>query len=239
METFIKFGLGNIIGLIYAFIFCFISIRKYKNASYKEKLKPIRFALHTILVMEILKISYHIHYFGFMASTLYPIIYCSLPFYLYSIILHKSPDTPLWRVAVATSILPYLVIGLYLACYYPKTNDLSLIGVICNAHSRIYHMIIMGVSIYLLHSKIYDFRFKDFFLSASYNSGYIILSGVLSLVVTGPISYFNPYDKYLSFFFEPFGFLVGNFVLCIVVYVISFLIYFTVNFVKRKKPRLS
>ena len=60
MNRWIYYGVANGIGVLFGTIFLIISLKKYKNSSYNEKLKPLKFLYILFILLEILKIFYHI-----------------------------------------------------------------------------------------------------------------------------------------------------------------------------------
>lgn len=241
MTNWIYFGCSNGLGVLFCVLFVLIGVLKSKNKSYSEQLKPIKFLFILVVVLEIIKITYHICVQSYFPPQRYPIVFCSLIMYTYPIICFNDKDKMITRVSMALSIIPVVVIsGMYLFIF-PDATNASIYSFIMNLHSRFYHFAMLAGALYMLILKMYDFRFKDYFMAASIASLYIVFCTVVSLLLKGDISYFGPDSGPLKFFYNLFGYAIGNVLICIVIYIVAFLVYYIINYfiLKQNKSEMN
>lgn len=230
------FFVCNLLGTIFGILFLFLSLKFFKDKPYEKKIIPIRVVFFILVFLEIIKIYYLISAHGTFNPKSYPIIYCSCAMYFYGIIGFSKKDNIVSRVAKANMIIVFIVMGVLYHFIFPgldKTTNLE--GFILHIHSRVYHILLMYVAIYMLINKMYDFRFKDCIFLAIFNSSYFIFSTILSLFIKGEISNFGPESAELSWFYDIVGYAPGNLILCILASLFSVLIYSSINFFKKSK----
>lgn len=230
MDKFIFHGIPNLVGLLFSIAFVWFCAVKFKRKGYKDKLKPLIFLYAMLMILEIVKIFYHITVQGAYPPQRYPIVFCSLIMFTYPIICHSKKETMAVRISKALSIIPCIVIG---ACYLFVLPDVSsgfsTYSFVMNLHSRFYHFCMLAGALYMIFVKLYDFRFKDFFASGLTVGGYFLLCTILSLFIGGNLSYFGPTSAPVQFLYQALGYGVGNIVLSIVAMLLSFLSFALIN----------
>lgn len=228
MDKFIFHGIPNLIGALFCVAFVWICTAKFKKKSYNDKLKPLIFLYVMLIILEFFKIFYHISVQAQYPPQRYPIVFCSLIMFTYPIICHSKKEN-ITRIAKALSIIPCVVIG---ACYLfilPNVSGFSTYSFVMNLHSRFYHFCMLAGALYMIFIKLYDFRFKDFFMSGLSVGGYFVLCTVLSLAIGGNLSYFGPTSAPVQFLYNALGYAVGNVVLIILAVIISFVAFALIN----------
>ena len=113
-------------------------------------------------------------------------------------------------------------------------EDISFIN---NFHSRFYHFCMFAGSAYMLITKMYDFKFSDFYPCVLTVGIYLVFSCVISIFLNTDISLFTINSVYFGFIYDTFGYCVGNILLFIVLYILSFGAYYFINkvFYRRSK----
>lgn len=244
MDKFIFHGIPNLIGALFSIAFVWFCAVKFKRKSYKDKLKPLIFLYAMLMILEIIKIFYHITVQGAYPPQRYPIVFCSLIMFTYPIICHSKKETMAVRISKALSIIPCIVIG---ACYLFVLPDVSsgfsTYSFVMNLHSRFYHFCMLAGALYMIFVKLYDFRFKDFFASGLTVGGYFLLCIILSLFIGGNLSYFGPTNAPVQFLYQAVGYAVGNVLLCIAAMLLSLAAFAFINLCislhKKRKTSLS
>ena len=244
MSNLLYYGISNGVGVAFCLVFCIVCISKFKNADYNKKLLPLKFLYILLICLEVVKIFYHICYAKNYPAQRYPIVFCSLVMYTYPIICYTKSNSIACRVCKALSVIPCIVIGsLYLFVGFGNATGASDYSFIMNLHSRFYHFCMLAGAIYIIAVKLYDFNFKDFYFSGLAVSAYFVLCTVLSLFVGDNISYFGPTSAPVQIVYNNFGYAVGNLLLCILAWLISFIVFMLINLIKhlakRKKSQLQ
>lgn len=230
MDKFIFHGIPNLIGALFSIAFVWFCVIKFKKKSYKDKLKPLIFLYVMLIILEVIKIFYHITVQNAYPAQRYPIVFCSLIMFTYPIICHSKKETIAVRISKALSIIPCVVIGVcYLFILPDVSSGFSSYSFVMNLHSRFYHFCMLAGALYMIFVKLYDFRFKDFFASGLTVSAYFLLCTVLSLFIGGNLSYFGPTSAPVQFLYQALGYGVGNIVLSIVAMLLSFLSFALIN----------
>lgn len=246
MNKLTYYGPANFIGIVFLVIFLIIGFKKYgKSEDYRTRIKPIKFVFWFLLILEIAKIITHISINGYWNPKAWPIIYCSIAMYVYAIISYGKKDSLPVKMAFFNSIIPFIVIGSLYLFIFPEVNwgGVTPYGYIMNLHSRLYHFCNFAVAIYIIGTKLYTFEFKDWVPAAIANAGYFVFCTVLSLFVGGEISNFGPESPELVPYLYKFtGYATGNLVLALLCFVLSFLLFLTINEIKNsvnKKKQLK
>lgn len=225
---FLDFILPLIISFIFIFLFVFFCTKKYKNETEDKKLKPIRIVFWSLIILEVLKIFYLIAQNGYLDPSRYPFVFCSLVMYAYPLFCFKKNKFS--NVAMAFCVLPCFVVYLmFVAVQWQYSMGLI------QAHSYYYHGAMMAVSIYLMTSKLYKFKLKDFYSIFLCLGGYILFAVVLSLFIGGDISIFGPKKSFIKFFYDKVGYAIGNIILIILIFLFCFLLYWIIELCSRKK----
>lgn len=234
MDGWFYYGISNGAGVLFTVVFLAVCIPRFKNADYKRKCKPLRFVFILLILLEIAKIGYHIADTGSYPPQRYPIVFCSLTMYVYPILCHADKDKLPARISAALAIIPSVVIGGMYLFVTPAAHGNTWYSFIMNLHSRFYHFCMFAGAIYMLATNMYDFRFQDWFPVCNTVNAYFLFCTVMSLFLGGDISYFGPNSKPMSLVYDTFGYVVGNVLLCIVVYLVGLTVYGGVRFVKEK-----
>jgi len=234
MNRFLIYGIPNIISILFCFIFLLISFLRYRKSSYKDKLKPLKLIFFIVVILEIIKIFYHIASQKAYPPQRYPLLFCSLPMFLYPIIFSTKEDNILSRMSKGISIFPFLVIGLLYAVLIPKGNEeIQVYPYIMNFHSRFYHFLIGAGALYMVIIKLYDFRFKDFFVVALGCCVYFLVISILSLFIGGSFLYIGVNTAYLEYFHNTFGYFTTYLLACIALFIAGFVLYSLVYLIKK------
>lgn len=230
MDKFIFHGIPNLVGSLFSIAFVWFCAVKFKRKGYKDKLKPLIFLYAMLMILEVIKIFYHITVQGAYPPQRYPIVFCSLIMFTYPIICHSKKETMAVRISKALSIIPCIVIGVcYLFILPDVSSGFSTYSFVMNLHSRFYHFCMLAGALYMIFVKLYDFRFKDFFASGLTVGGYFLLCTILSLFIGGNLSYFGPTSAPVQFLYQAVGYAVGNIILSIVAMLLSFLSFALIN----------
>lgn len=211
---------------IVAFVVAFTLI--YRNASDDKKLKPIRWVFYLLIAWEVFKIFYLINQNGYYDTSRYPLVFCSL--IMYTIPLFCFKKNKLSNIAMAYSVIPSIIVFILFVAVQ-SSYKMSLI----QGHSYFYHGAMLAVAIYLLTSKLYRFKFKDFFGLSLSLCGYIMFATILSIFLGSNISIFGPNSSYLGFLYSNFGYVLGNILLCIAVTLLCFIVYGIIHLCTRKR----
>lgn len=222
----------NSIGVLFNIIFLWITIKKFKNKSYSEKLKPLKFLYIILIIMELFKIISYISTNKNYPPARYPIIYCSFIMYAYPIICYKDQNNTASRIAKSISAITGLVIGGLFLVFCPDENY-TIELFYHNLHSRFYHFAMLAGAIYIIAVKLYDFRFKDFYMSGLTVSAYMVFCTIMSIFIGGDISYFGPDSGPMSTIYNIFGYSVGNTLLVILIMLISFVSFGLISLSKK------
>lgn len=238
MNKLTYYGPANFIGILFLVIFLIVGLRKYaKSDDYSTRIKPIRFVFWFLLILEIAKIIAHIAMNGDWNPKAWPIIYCSIAMYVYAIISYGKKDSLPVKMAFFNSVIPFIVIGSLYLVSFPNVDwsGITPYGYIMNLHSRLYHFCNFAVAIYIIVTKLYKFEFKDWVPTAMANAGYFVFCTVLSLFVGGEISNFGPKSVELyNIFYVHTGYATGNLILALLCFVLSFLLFLTINSIRNR-----
>lgn len=229
MSNFVYYAIPNTIGVIFCVIFLWYFGKKYKNKSYKEKLKPIKYLAILLITLEIIKIFWRIAVNDTFQPGTYPLIFCSFVMYFYPIICCTEENSTVSRVCKAISIVPCFIMGILYVFINPYIENPTTTGFINNLHSRFYHFCMFAGSAYMLITKMYDFRFADHYPVTITVSMYLVFSCIISIFLKADISLFTINSKYFSFIYERFGYCVGNILLIIFLYGLVLGFYWIVN----------
>lgn len=233
MNRWIYYGVANGIGVLFGTIFLIISLKKYKNSSYNEKLNPLKFLYILFILLEILKIFYHITYNQSLSPKVLSFAFCSNFLYVYPIICHTKENSMASRICKVIAVVPSLVIGTLYLFLIPKTYNLSTFSFVLNLHSRLYHITMLTGAIYMIVVKLCNFKFKDFYFSAISVCAYFIFCTVMSMALNTNIANYGPSSKQLGFLYNKVGYVVGNIFVCFVVFVIAMVIYGAIYITKK------
>ena len=229
MSNFYYYFIPNTVGVIFSIFFILYFGLKYKDSSYKDKLKPIKYLAVLLIALEIVKIFWRISYNGNFQPGTYPLIFCSFVMYFYPIICCTEENSLPSRVCKAISIVPCVIMGILYVFINPYINNPTMTSFINNFHSRFYHFCMFAAAVYMLVTKMYDFRFSDHFPVTITVSMYLLFSCVISIFLKTDISLFTINSKYFGFIYKRFGYCVGNILLMILLYVISLSVYWFIN----------
>ncbi|MBR3891231.1 MAG: hypothetical protein IKJ30_04075 [Bacilli bacterium] len=235
MNNFTYYFIPNMIGIIFCIIFLYYFCKKYKNATYKEKTKPIKYLAIILIVLEVIKIFWRISVNKTFQPGTYPLIFCSFVMYFYPIICMSEENSIPSRVCKAVSIVPCFIMGILYVFINPYMEHITTTSFINNLHSRFYHFAMFAGSAYMLITKMYDFRFSDYYPVATTVSMYLVFSCIISIFLRTDISLFTINSKYFGFLYDLFGYCVGNLLLIIFLYFIVFLFYYVTNKILEKK----
>ena len=99
---------------------------------------------------------------------------------------------------------------------------------IIHFHSIIYHLIMFGVSLYLITVKLYKFEFKKSVGIAIGLSGYVLMATLLTVFIQGDISFFGygfNGSPVFNFLYQKVGYFPGNLCVMLLMWIVTFLIY--------------
>lgn len=227
---FLNYILPLIVSFIFVFLFVFFCTKIYKNQPDEKKLKPIKIIFYSLVILEIWKIFYLITQNGQFEPSRYPLVFCSLVMYAYPLFCFKKNKFS--NVAMAFCVLPsFIVFLMFVAVQWQY--EMSII----QAHSYYYHAAMMAVSIYLMTSKLYVFKIKDFYSVFLCLFGYVVFAVGLSLFIGGDISIFGPNKSFIKFFYDKVGYAIGNLILIIVIFLFCFGIYGIIELCSKKKEK--
>lgn len=232
MNDWIYYGVANGTGVAFIVVFLIICVKKFINADYKDKLKPLKFLYVFLIILEVLKIFYHIYHYNGFDRGAFPLAFCSNVMYTYPIICHTKNDSMASRICKAISIIPSVVVGILYLFIFPN-HGWGTFSFVMNFHSRLYHFCMLAGALYMIIVKLYDFRFKDFYFSAVAVYSYFTFCTVLSLFIKADIAHFGPNSAQLGFLYKKVGYVVGNVILCVVVFIIAILIFYIINLIKK------
>ncbi|MBQ7306970.1 MAG: YwaF family protein [Clostridia bacterium] len=233
MNKEIFYIIPNTIGVLFNIIFLYFAIKKYKDKSYKERVKPLKFLAIMLITLELIKIYTYIGQNQNFTPARYPIIYCSFIMYAYPIIYTAKENSVASRIAKGISAITGLVIGGLFLVFCPDENY-TIELFYHNLHSRFYHFGMLAGAIYIIAVNLYDFRFRDFYICGLTVSAYMLFCTIFSIFLGGDISYFGPNRSPLRFIYNIFGYCVGNTFVIMLVMLLSLLGFFVANFIKKK-----
>ena len=225
---FYNYILPLIISIVAAIAFVIVFTIINKNADENKKMIPIKWIFWLLIITEVFKIFYLIHQNGYYDTTRYPLVFCSAVMYTYPLFCFKK--NKMSNVAMAYSVIPSFIVYILFAATQ-NNYRMSLI----QGHSYFYHGAMLAVALYLITSGLYKFKFKDFFGLSLCLSGYIMFATILSIFVGSNISIFGPASSYLGFLYNMFGYVVGNILLCVVVFVVCFTFYGIIHLCQKAK----
>lgn len=216
-----------IIGFIITVITIIVTTKLVKNKDEKTKLLPVKICFYALLVMEVMKIYYLISRDGGFNANRFPIVFCSIVLYTYPMFCFKK--NKLSDFAMGMSVLPCLI-SIIFVFLSVGDNDMMQDGKfnIIHFHSVIYHLIMFGVSIYLITSKLYKFELKKcvgIFLGLA---GYVAMATILTIFIQGDISFFGygfNGSPVFGFLYNKVGYFPGNLVLIILIGLLTFTTY--------------
>lgn len=227
MHSFLNFWFPTILFTIVSAAIVVVSTILTKGKSRETKMLPIKIIWAVLVIFEVLKIAHMIasnKVDGVITPAFvplrYPFVFCSLCMYTYPLFMFKK--NKLSDSAMAFSVIPFLFT--FLATLITNAKyDLSF----WHAHSYGFHFMMGAVSIYLITSGLYKFKFKDWFGILIWFGGYIVASVILSLFIGADISIFGPGSGFLGFLYgeETFGYAIGNLLLILVIGLLLFIIY--------------
>jgi len=215
-----------IISAIFIIAFVVSMTLIFKNK--KNKMLPIIVIWGLLCVFEVAKIFYLIHDNAEFRPLRYPFVFCSLVMYTYPLFIFKT--NKLSQVAKTLSVIPSIVVFLLFVATQ-MNYGMSVI----QAHSYFFHSAMIAVAIYMLTTKIYTPKLSDAFSMFLGLSLYIVFCIALSLFIGADISLFGPGSSYLSVIYNPFGYVPGNLILMIVLFILGFIIYGIIYLCTRKK----
>lgn len=216
-----------IIGLIITLIIIIVTTKLVKGKDEKVKLLPVKICFYVLIVLEVIKIYYLISRDGGFNANRFPIVFCSIVMYTYPMFCFKK--NKLSDFAMGMSVLPcfisiifvFLSVGDYDMMQGGKFN-------IIHFHSVIYHLVMFGVSTYLITSKLYKFEFRKcvgIFLGLA---SYVSMATILTVFIQGDISFFGygfNGSPVFGFLYNKIGYFPGNLLLIILMGILSFAIY--------------
>lgn len=216
-----------LIGLIITILAIIITLKLVKNKSEQEKLLPVKISFYVLLVLEIMKIYYLISRDGGFNANRFPIVFCSLVLYTYPLFCFKK--NKLSDFAMGMSVLPCLISIIFV---FLTVGDADMMQNgkfnIIHFHSVIYHLIMFGVSVYLIFSKLYTFKFKKFYGISLGLASYVLMATILTVFIKGDISFFGfgfNGSPVFGFLYNKVGYFPGNLLIIILMTFVSFLLY--------------
>lgn len=233
MTNWTFYGWSNGLGVCFAVVFLVVSLIKYKNKPYKQKVKPLWFLTVLFIVLEIIKIFYHISVKGEYPMQRYPFVFCSLVMYFYPLICLTKETNVLSRSARAISIAPSIVLGVGYLVAFSDATGATLYPFLMNLHSRFYHFAMFGGALYMIFVGLYDFPIKDFFFTGIISGAYFLICTVVSIFMGGNLSYFGPTTTITKPLYDVFGYAVGNILFAIIAFIASLLVYGAVYVIKK------
>ncbi len=230
MALVLNYVLPLIVSAIFVTAFVLLSLRLTKGKDESKRLLPIRILWLALVICEIGKIFYLIGEKGEFVPSRYPIVFCSL--IMFACPLYCFKENKLSRAAKSFSIMPsFIVTVLFIALQYQY--KMSLI----QGHSYFYHASMTAIAIYLLASKLYTFRFRDFFPMFLILSGYILICNIMSLFLGADLSYFGPECNELGIIYKAAGYSTGNLLLVIALFAVCAGAYALLSLPYRKRNK--
>ena len=233
MEKFLNFYLPILVMFIISIIYIVISTKLTKDKDEKTKMLPIKAVWIFLLVFEIGKIGHMIGAYKIdgVSSPLfdpvrYPFVFCSLILYTYPLFMYKK--NKLSASAMAVSALPFFISAIVVVL---TTGGYKLN--FWHGHSIVFHFLMGAVAVYLLTSGLYKFKFSDHYRVFLWLAGYVVFSTVISLFIGGDISFFGPHSGFLGFLYNAVGYVPGNLLLILVIYLVAVLIYGLIHLIPK------
>jgi hypothetical protein len=206
----------------------------FKDKSDEKKLLPIIVVWVALTLAEIWKIFYLITIDGEFRPLRYPFVFCSIVLYTFPLFCFKQ--NKLSNVAKSLSVIPSIA-----AFILFEAVQVSYPMNLMQAHSYFFHSSMVTVAIYLLTVRLYRFKFNDFF-SLSVSLGlYVAFCVCVSLFIGADISIFGPQSGNLAIVYNNFGYVPGNIILIILVFLLLFGFHSLMRAISQneKKPRRS
>ena len=239
MTNWTYYGWSNGLGFCFAVIFLIVCLKKYKNKPYKEKVKPLWFLTALFIILETIKIFYHISVKSEYPMQRYPFVFCSLVMYFYPLICLTDEKNALSRSARAISIVPSIVLGVGYMVAFSDATSASFYSFLMNLHSRFYHFAMFGAALYMVFTGLYKFEFKDCFFTGIVAGSYFILCTIVSIFMGGNLSYFGPTTAITKPLYDVFGYAVGNIVFAMIAFTASLFVYGAVYLIKKAITKLE
>ncbi|MGM9859049.1 MAG: hypothetical protein ACI311_07400 [Bacilli bacterium] len=216
-----------LIGLIITIGLVILATVLLKNKDESKKMIPVQVSFYILVILEIIKIYYLISRDGGFNVNRFPIVFCSIVMYTYPMFCFKK--NKLSDFAMGMSVIPclisilfvFLIVGDYDMMQGGKFN-------IIHFHSVIYHLIMFGVSVYLITVKLYKFELRKFVGISLGLTSYVAMATILTVFIHGDISFFGygfNGSPVFSFLYNKIGYFPGNFVVIILMWIVSFMIY--------------
>lgn len=216
-----------LVGIVITIILVVLGTIFLKNKSEKTKLLPIKICFYILIILEIAKIYYLISRDGGFNANRYPIVFCSIVMYTYPLFCFKK--NKLSDFAMGMSVLPCLVSILFV---FLTVGDADLMQGgnfnIIHFHSIIYHLIMFGVSLYIITTKLYKFEFKKSVGIALGLSGYVLMATLLTVFIKGDISFFGygfNGSPVFNFLYQKIGYFPGNLCVILLMWIVTFIVY--------------
>lgn len=241
MDSMITLVIGFILITTLTILGC-VFLRKKEE---KTKMLPIKVVFWMLVIMEVMKIYYLIGENQGFYPNRYPIVFCSIVLYTYPMFCFKK--NKLSDLAMGISTIPCLISILFVFLTVgdnPLMRENGTFSII-HFHSIVYHLLMYGVSIYLMGSGLYQFRFKKSIGVSLSMFAYIGMATVISLFIKGDISFFGPgfngaeliNSATLGIIYKQVGYVPGNLLLGIVMTLLSFAIYGSVDLGRHLKDK--
>ena len=214
-------------GIVVTIVLVVLGTIYLKNKSEKTKLLPIQICFYILIILEVAKIYYLIARDGGFNANRYPIVFCSIVMFTYPMFCFKK--NKLSDFAMGMSVLPCLISILFV---FLTVGDADLMQSgkfnIIHFHSIIYHLIMFGVSLYLITVKLYKFEFKKSVGIAIGLSGYVLMATLLTVFIQGDISFFGygfNGSPVFNFLYQKVGYFPGNLCVMLLMWIVTFLVY--------------
>ena len=226
-----------LIGLVITIALIVVTTKLVKNKDEKTKLLPIKICFYILVVLEVMKIYYLITRDGVFNANRYPIVFCSIVLYTYPMFCYKK--NKLSDFAMGMSVLPCLISIIFV---FLTVGDADMMQDgrfnIIHFHSVIYHLVMFGVSVYLITSKLYKFEFKKVIGIALGLSAYVAMATILTVFIQGDISFFGygfNGSPVFGFLYNMVGYFPGNLIVILLMWILSFVFYGIIHLCSRGK----
>ncbi len=227
-------------GIVITIVLVVLGTIFLKNKDEKTKLLPIKVCFYILVIMEIAKIYYLISRDGGFNVNRFPIVFCSIVMYTYPLFCFKN--NKLSDLAMGMSVLPCLISILFV---FLTVGDYDLMQSgsfnIIHFHSIIYHLIMFGVSLYLITTKLYKFEFKKSVGIGVCLSLYVLMATVITLFIKGDISFFGygfNGSPVFNFLYKSIGYVPGNLCIILLMWILTFLTYGLIALCSKKKNKV-
>ena len=227
-----------IYGTLTALLVTFL-IWKFKDKSYDQKLRPIRYLLFFLIALEVVKVFWLIAFHGVLHPLRFPIVFCSIILYAYPLFAFKNNRFS--DAAKSLSVFPSIIAGLAFLILPSSISPEQLAGHPASlvyalaSHSFLFHFLMIGIAIYILATGIYTVRKNNYFAAFLAMSTYIAIATAISLYIGNDISIFGPNSGFLGFLYDAVGYVPGQ----LVIIAFAFLVFFTAHKLAGRKDEVS